>query len=159
MLYFCRISSLFNLASQNITLIETLILLTQNILKPNIKYCLNFPGGPVTKNMSANAKDIGSIPGPGRCNVLRATQSGRPDCRGWAPRLDLQLRQPTRSSAHAPQEKPQQREAYASQPEKACMQQQRTAAAKNQSTNIKDLQTWVPTYKPLYKICFSTTAI
>ena len=104
--------------------------------------------------MSANAEDTGSIPGPGRCNVLRATQSGRPDCRGWASAPG-----PAAAAAHAPQEKPQRREAYASQPEKACMQQQSTAAAKNQSTNIKDLQTWVPTYKPLYKICFSTNAI
>ena len=80
----CRISSLFNLASQNITLTETLILLTQNVLKPNIKYSLNFPGGPVTKNMSASAEDTGSIPGPGRCDMLRATQSRRQNYRGWA---------------------------------------------------------------------------
>ena len=26
----------------------------------------DFPGGPVVKNLSANAEDTGSIPGPGR---------------------------------------------------------------------------------------------
>ena len=28
-----------------------------------------FPGGPVVKNLSANAEDTGSIPGPGRFHI------------------------------------------------------------------------------------------
>ena len=30
---------------------------------------LGFPGGSVVKNTSANAWDMGSIPGPGRCRM------------------------------------------------------------------------------------------
>ena len=30
-----------------------------------------FPGGPVVKNPSASAKDMGSIPGPGRSHMPR----------------------------------------------------------------------------------------
>ena len=63
------------------------------------------------------------------------------------PRLDLQLRQPTLHKRSRSGEKLMHHN------------QRKPAAAKNQSTNIKDLQTWVPTYKPLYKICFSTNAI
>ena len=31
----------------------------------------DFPGGPVVKNLPANAGDMGSIPGPGRLHMLR----------------------------------------------------------------------------------------
>ena len=31
---------------------------------------LDFPGGPVVKNPPASARDVGSIPGPGRVHVL-----------------------------------------------------------------------------------------
>ena len=45
---------------------------------------------------------------------------------------ELQLLKPMCFRAHTPQqEKSQWREAYASQPEKACMQQQRFGVAKN----------------------------
>ena len=30
---------------------------------------LDFPGGAVVKNLPANAGDMGSIPGPGRCHM------------------------------------------------------------------------------------------
>ena len=30
---------------------------------------MDFPGGPVVKNLSANAGDAGSIPGPGRVHM------------------------------------------------------------------------------------------
>ena len=32
-----------------------------------------FPGGPVVKNLPADAGDMGSIPGPGILHVLRGT--------------------------------------------------------------------------------------
>ena len=31
-----------------------------------------FPGGSVVKNLSANAGDMGSSPGPGRSHILRS---------------------------------------------------------------------------------------
>ena len=34
-----------------------------------INSCGDFPGGPVVKNLPANAGDMGSIPGPGRSHV------------------------------------------------------------------------------------------
>ena len=33
----------------------------------------DFPSGPVIKNLSANAGDIGSIPGPGRSHMLQSS--------------------------------------------------------------------------------------
>ena len=30
-----------------------------------------FPGSPVVKNLSANARDTGSLPGPGRFHMLQ----------------------------------------------------------------------------------------
>ena len=35
----------------------------------------DFPGGPVVKNLLANAGDTGSIPGLGRFHMLRGTKS------------------------------------------------------------------------------------
>ena len=32
---------------------------------------MDFPGGPVVKNLSANAKGTGWIPGPGRSHMLK----------------------------------------------------------------------------------------
>ena len=34
-----------------------------------------FPGGPVIKNLSASAGDLGMIPGPGRSHVLWGNQA------------------------------------------------------------------------------------
>ena len=34
-----------------------------------IRKGLDFPEGPVVKNPPANAEDMGSIPGPGRCHM------------------------------------------------------------------------------------------
>ena len=39
-----------------------------NALKP---FHEDFPAGPVVKNPPANAGDMGSIPGPGRCHTPR----------------------------------------------------------------------------------------
>ena len=38
----------------------------------------DFPGGPVVKNPPANARYVGSIPGPGRSHMLRASQLLKP---------------------------------------------------------------------------------
>ena len=35
--------------------------------------CLGFPGGPVVKNLPANAGDMGSIPAPGRSHMLQSS--------------------------------------------------------------------------------------
>ena len=35
---------------------------------------LDFPGGPVVKNLPANARDTGSIPDPGRSHMPQATK-------------------------------------------------------------------------------------
>ena len=37
-----------------------------------MKPAKDFPGGPVVKNPPANARDTGSIPGPGRSHMLRS---------------------------------------------------------------------------------------
>ena len=42
----------------------------------------DFPGGPVVKNLSANAGDVGSIPGPGRPHMPEATKPVHHNC--WA---------------------------------------------------------------------------
>ena len=52
---------------------------------------MDFPGGAVVKNLSANAGDTGSIPGLGRSHMLRSNEA-------HAPQL-LSLR----SRAHEPQ--------------------------------------------------------
>ena len=38
----------------------------------------NFPGGPVVKNLPANAGDTGSIPGPGRSHMPRGNSVREP---------------------------------------------------------------------------------
>ena len=38
------------------------------------KWLWDFPGGAVVKNPPANARDMGSIPGPGRCHMLQAAK-------------------------------------------------------------------------------------
>ena len=43
-----------------------------NISKQEVKsHISGFPGGSVVKNLPANARDIGSIPGPGRSHMLQ----------------------------------------------------------------------------------------
>ena len=69
----------------------------------------DFPGGPVVKNPPANTEDTGSIPGPGRSDMLRGNQAHVP-----------QPLKPEDPRAHAPQqEKPPQWEAPVPQLEKA----------------------------------------
>ena len=96
------------------------------------KWAWDFSGGPVVKNLPANAGDMGLIPGPGRSCMPRGNCACRTQVLSPSPR------------AHAPQEKPLQWEAHApqlesslcsSQLEKACVQPQRPRAAKNKSIN------------------------
>ena len=64
---------------------------------------LDFPGGPVGKNLPANAADVGWIPGPGRSHTRQLSP--------WATATET-----SHSRACAPQqEKPPQREACAPQ--------------------------------------------
>ena len=42
------------------------------ILKLKTQY-RDFPGGTVVKNPPANARDMGSIPGPGRSHMLQSS--------------------------------------------------------------------------------------
>ena len=64
---------------------------------------LDFPGGPVGKNLPANAGDVGWIPGPGRSHTRQLSP--------WATATET-----SHSRACAPQqEKPPQREACAPQ--------------------------------------------
>ena len=37
-----------------------------------LKACGDFPGGAVVKNLPANARDTGLIPGPGRSHMLQS---------------------------------------------------------------------------------------
>ena len=39
------------------------------LLGTKINQCLDFPGGPVVKNLPANAGDMGLIPGPRRSHI------------------------------------------------------------------------------------------
>ena len=39
---------------------------------------LDFPGGPMVKNPTGNAEDLGSIPGPGGSHMLLATKPKPP---------------------------------------------------------------------------------
>ena len=56
---------------------------------------LDFPGGTVNRNLSANAGNTGSIPGPGRLHMMQSNQAGvpqllSPHCRAH----ELQLLKP-----------------------------------------------------------------
>jgi len=79
----------------------------------------DFPGGPVAKNLPANARDMGSIPGPGRSHTPQGDQA-----------LVSQLLRPS-FEAWAPQEKPPQREGWAPQLEIAHMKQHRLGTVQN----------------------------
>ena len=84
----------------------------------------DFPGGTVDKNLPANARDIGSIPGPGRFHMPQATKLTHHNywacalepgsCGDWA--CVLQLLKPMHPSTHVlREEKSPQREARALQ--------------------------------------------
>ena len=45
---------------------------------------LDFPGGSVVKNLTANAGDTGSVPGPGRTHRPRSRQAGTPEPVLWS---------------------------------------------------------------------------
>ena len=52
----------------------------------------NFPGGPVVKNLTANARDTGLIPDLGRSHMPRSNQAHSPQLlnlyfRAWEPQL------------------------------------------------------------------------
>ena len=103
-----------------------------------------FPGSSVVKNTPANAGDTGSIPGPGRSHMPWSNQVCEPQLlslcyRDWNP----QLLKPVCPAACAPQEKPLQREAHASQvksgtrsPPLAAVRESPCTAMKAQSSQI-----------------------
>jgi len=85
-----------------------------------------FPGGPVVKNSCHNAKDTGSIPGPGRSLGALEQLS-----------LCATTTEPTLLSPRSATEKPSQPKSDLSLPqlEKAHTQQQQPSVAKNRSIN------------------------
>ena len=55
----------------------------------------DFPGGPVVKNLPCNARDTGSIPGPGRSLMLLSNEARAPQLMSLSPRaLESQLLSP-----------------------------------------------------------------
>ena len=56
-----------------LTFMITTVLTLKNIIQ-------DFLGGPVVKNLPANAGDLGSIPGPGRSHML---QGPKPMCHNY----------------------------------------------------------------------------
>ena len=95
---------------------------------------MDFPGGPVVKNLPANARDVGSIPILGGFHKLGSTLAHMP-----------QLPRPMHPRAHVPkQEEPLHWDAWAPQLEsslhslqleKAPTQQRRPNTSKNKLTN------------------------
>ena len=92
-------------------------------------------------SLPCNARDPGSVPGPGRCHVPQSSEASAP------PQLSLPV---TATKAHlardaAPQEEPlqgetrapQERGAPLLQAEKACVQQQRPTTAKKKKNLLK----------------------
>ena len=64
---------------------------------------MDFPGGPVVKNLPCNARDTGSIPGPGRSLMLLSNKARLPQLMSLSPRaLESQLLSPwaTTTEAH-----------------------------------------------------------
>ena len=92
------------------------------------KYLKNrdFPGGPVVKNLPANAGDMGSIPGPGNSLML---QSDMPMCHNyWSPHT-LQPRLCNKRSHH--NEKPKTKSSpHTLQLGKDCTQQWKPSTTK-----------------------------
>ena len=85
---------------------------------------LGFPGGAVAKNLPASARDMGSIPGPGRSHMPRSNYARAPELLSlWSRAREPQLLSPhtTTTEAHTPracalqQERPPQWEACAPQ--------------------------------------------
>ena len=72
---------------------------------------LEFPGSPVVKNPLANARDMGSIPGPRGSHMLQSNEAHVPQQLSLCPRAwDLQLLRPACSRICAQQqEKPLER--------------------------------------------------
>ena len=83
--------------------------------RAGLKLNIGLPGGPVVKNLLANAGDICSIPGPGRCH------------RPWGNEAPVTQLLSPHSRAH----KPQVESGPRSQLGRAYMCQQRPRAAKN----------------------------
>ena len=78
----------------------------------------DFSGGPVVKNLPANAGSTGSTPGLGRPHVLQSSPARAPQLLSSSPRACVLQR-----------EKPMQREACTPKLEKACAQQGKPSAA------------------------------
>ena len=106
----------------------------------NLRSCLDFPGGPVVKNPPANARDPGSIPGPGGCHLLWDNLAHDPQLlslhsraptptattEACKPRALARNKKPWQWGVHAPQ---RENSPHLSQLEKAHAQQQRPSAA------------------------------
>ena len=80
----------------------------------------DFPGGALVQNPSANAGNMGLIPGPGRFHVLQGNQAHTPQ--PLSPSLELQLLsmcaaaiEAHEPSTRAPQDKPAHWEVHAPQ--------------------------------------------
>ena len=87
---------------------------------------MGFPGGSAVKNLPANARDMGSIPGPGRTHMLQGNYTRAPQLlnlcsRAWKPQLLKPL---------SPEPVLHKRSPSSQQLEKAC-EQQKSNAAKN----------------------------
>ena len=92
----------------------------------------DFPGGPVVKNLPANAEDSSSVPGLGRSQVLRNNWICAPQLLSLCSKAHKQQLLSLQSRAHAlQQEKPPQREAHTQQLERALTKQWRPSAATN----------------------------
>ena len=88
---------------------------------------MGFPGGSAVRNLPANARDMGSIPGPGRTHMLQSNYTHAPQLlnlcsRAWEPQLLKPLSpEPGLRNKRSPSSQ---------QLEKAC-EQQKSNAAKN----------------------------
>ena len=110
-----------------------------------LKQPQDFPGGTVEKNLPANARDIGSIPGLERCHMSRSNKA-------WCAttsELALQSPQTATTEAHVPRpcnkrshhnEKPvrhNKEQPHLPQLEKACVQQPRPCVTNNKNKLFK----------------------
>ena len=94
-----------------------------------VTFVRGFPGGPVVKNSSCNARDTGSIPGLGRSNMLGTIKLV---CHNYGVHV-LQLLKPVcpEPVLHKRRHHDGESSPYSPQLKRACVQQQRPTTAKN----------------------------
>ena len=108
---------------------------TSDLMKPmtvfllKVTFVRGFPGGPVVKNSSCNARDTGSIPGLGRSNMLGTIKLV---CHNYGVHV-LQLLKPVcpEPVLHKRRHHDGESSPYSPQLKRACVQQQRPTTAKN----------------------------